>query len=105
MEADWMPSPARQTKLSRYGFQPNGNTSTPAPRYDTLPGDATVDTVTFTVASSTCTRDRVETEGSSEPRSSSSSLTTHGGGRSSHSSSESNTESAHELGKSINHEY
>ena len=93
-----MPPPAKQTKLSRYGFQPNGNTSTPTPRYDTVPGNATVDTVTFTVASSTCTHDRVETEGLSEPRSSNSSLTTDDGGRSSRSSSESSTESVHDLG-------
>ena len=90
MEEDGCPPPAKQAKLSRYGFQADGNAGS-ALNED---GHAT--------ASDSGTRDQ-ETDAleSPEPRSSSSSsLLTDGGGASSRSSTESSTESAHELGKS-----
>ena len=94
MEEDGCPPPAKQTKLSRYGFQADGNASTAGSALNEDDGHAT--------ASDSGTRDR-ETDAleSPEPRSSSSNfLLTDGGGASSRSSAESSTESAHELGKS-----
>ena len=90
MEEDGCPPPAKQAKLSRYGFQADGSVSTAGSALNEE-GRAT--------ASDSGTRDP-ETDAleSLEPRSSSSSsLLTDGGGAS---SAESSTESAHELGKS-----
>ena len=93
MEEDGCPPPAKQAKLSRYGFQADpGSASTSA-------GSAFINEDGHTTASDSGTRDQ-ETDAleSPEPRSSSSSsLLTDGGGAS---SAESSTESAHELGKS-----
>jgi hypothetical protein len=90
------PPPAKQAKLSRYGF---ASSQTPG---STLNEDGDASAAT---ASDSGTRDQETDElESPEPRSSSSSsLLTDGGGGGgggSRSSAESSTESAHELGKS-----
>ena len=102
MEEEGCPPPAKQAKLSRYGFQVDGNASTASSVSQTPREDGSMLNENGAVGDAgRSTRDQ-ETDAleSPEPRSSNSSLLTDCGGSLSCSSAESSTESAHELGKS-----
>ena len=100
MEGEGCPPPAKQAKLSRYGFHADGSTSTLAPTRQVLGNDSAADSdddsVPDDVDPVAGTHDR-ETDESPEPRSSSSPLLRGTDGESVSSS----TESAHELGKPL----
>ena len=91
-----MSSPAKQSKLSRYGFQVEGNTSEVSPEHESMLNE---DGDTNFSDSGIHDQDTDEFE-SLESRSSNTTLFTDGGG-STCSSAESSAESSHELGKSV----